>query len=227
VLARRRVRACLPMIGRSGPTTCFTRVQCCQPTGNRDFGHAIRSTVPCEPALDLYGSMPSCAQPCIRVQLSQSLERGFTRCLLRRQRSRRCSNRQYFASRRHDRRLGGVELNLFRPFTRGFDPDDRARDELRAISENRRGLGKAPADDQEQSSERASDKHKIPGYGHSPSLPSIAKLVSPMTAIWKDDSAQRIQATALSSRPTSPQMKFSFTISQTSPPRPCGMARAE
>jgi hypothetical protein len=174
--ARRRIRAGLPIIGPAGPTTCFTRVQSCQPIGNRDFGHTIRSTGPRKPALDLYGSMPSCAQPCIRVQLSQSLETGFTRCFLGRQRSRRCSKRQYFASRRHERRLAGIELNFFRPFALGFDPDDRARDDLRAISENRRGLGKTPADCQQQSSKRASDKHKILGHGHSPSLPPIAKF---------------------------------------------------
>ena len=174
--ARPRMRACLPIIGPSGPTTCFTRVQSSQPIGNGNFGQASRSTGPCKPALDLYSLTLSCAQPRIRIQLSQSLETGFTRCFLRRQRNRRCSNRQYFAGRRHNRRLGGIELNLFRPFALGFDPDGRAHDDLRAISENRRGLGKTPADDQEQSRKRAADKHKILGHRHSPSLPPIARF---------------------------------------------------
>jgi hypothetical protein len=174
VLPRHRVRAGLPIIGPSGPTTCFIRVQSCQPIGNRDFGDAIRSTDPRKPALDLYGSMPSCAEPCIRAQLSQSLENGFTGCFLRRQRSRRCSNRRDFASRRHDRRLAGIELNFFRPFALGFDPDRRRGDDLRAISKNRRRRGTVPADHQEQSSKRASDKHKILGHEHSPSLLQIA-----------------------------------------------------
>jgi hypothetical protein len=176
VLARHRARARLPMIGPSGPTTCLTRVQSCQPIGNRDFGHAIGSTGPCKPAPDLHGSMPSCAQPCIRAQLSQTLETGFTRRVLGRQRSRRCCNRRYFVSRRHDRRLAGIELNFFRPFALGLDPDRHRRDDLWAISENRRSFGTIPADEQEQSSKRASHKHKIPGHGHSPSLLRISRF---------------------------------------------------
>jgi hypothetical protein len=174
MLPRHRVRAGLPIIGPSGPTTCLVRS--CQPIGDRDFGHAIRSIGPCKPALDLYGSMPSCAQPCIRAQLSQSLKARFSRCFLRRQRGWWSSNRRNFTSRRHDRRLAGIELNFLRPFALGFDPDRRRRDQLRAIGENRRRRGTIPADYQEQSSKRASDKHKIPGHGHSPSLLQIAKF---------------------------------------------------
>jgi hypothetical protein len=164
------------MIGPSGPTTCFIRVRSSPPIANRDFGHAIRSTGPCKLALDLYGSMPSCAQPCIRAQLSQSLKTEFARCFLRGKRGRRCSNRRNFTGRRHDRRLAGIELNSFRPFAFGFDPDGRRRDDRWVILENRRRRGTIPADYQQQSSKRASDKHKILGHGHSPSLPPIARF---------------------------------------------------
>ena len=174
MLPRHRVRAGLPIIGPSGPTTCLVRS--CQPIGDRDFGHAIRSIGPCKPALDLYGSMPSCAQPCIRAQLSQSLKARFSRCFLRRQRGWWSSNRRNFTSRRHDRRLAGIELNFLRPFALGFDPDRRRRDQLRAIGENRRRRGTIPADYQEQSSKHASDKHKIPGHRHSPSLLRISRF---------------------------------------------------
>jgi len=164
------------MIAPSELTTCFTRVGSCQPIGYRNFGPAVRSTGSSIPALDLYGSMLTCAQPCIRTQLRQSLKIRFARCFLERWRSRRCSSRRYFAGRRHDRRLAGIELNFFRPFAFGLDPNDRRRADLRAIGRNRRRHGTIPADDQEQSSKRASDKHKIPGHGHSPSLLQIASF---------------------------------------------------
>ena len=204
MLARHRVRACRPIIGPSGPTTCFTRVQSWQPIANREFAHAIRPTAPCKPALDLYGAMPSWAQRCIWPQLGQGIEPRFTRCLLGQRPGRLSGYRRHCIIRRHDRRLAGIKLDLFRPFALGFDPDHRGRGDPRAIGESRRRRGIIPVDDQEQSSKRASDEYKVLGHKHSPSLLPIAK--------FGFDWCRRIAATR-KRRPSlnEPQMESSFT----------------
>jgi hypothetical protein len=131
---------------------------------------------PRKSALGLCGRVPSCAQPCIQVQLSQRLETRFTRRAFMWPQGRRFSNRRNFNGRRHDRRLAGVELNFFVPFALGLDPDRHRRADLWAIGDNRRRRGPIPACDQEQSSKRASHNHKIPGHRHSPSLLRISRF---------------------------------------------------
>jgi hypothetical protein len=56
-------------------------------------------------------------------------------------------------------RLAGVQDDLFRPFVRRLDPNDRFIDD-KLLGEHRGRRWKTPAGDQQQSRKRGSDKYK-------------------------------------------------------------------
>jgi hypothetical protein len=61
-------------------------------------------------------------------------------------------------------RLAGFQHDLFRPFARRLDPDDRSIDD-ELFREHRRRRWQTPVGDQQQRRKRGSDEVKVTGYG--------------------------------------------------------------
>jgi hypothetical protein len=69
-------------------------------------------------------------------------------------------------------RLVGFQDDLFRPFARRLDPDDRSIDD-ELLREHRRRHWQTPVGGQQQSRKRGSDEGKVTGYGQCLSLQQI------------------------------------------------------
>jgi hypothetical protein len=96
----------------------------------------------------------------IRFQLGEGLEiRLMSRFVGRRR-------RRFLDGRSRYDRMAGVQDDLFRPFARRLDPDDRSIDDLGPISEHRWRRWQTPAGDEQQSRKHASDEDKVAGYRH-------------------------------------------------------------
>jgi hypothetical protein len=91
----------------------------------------------------------------------------------------RLRRRRFLDGRRRYGRLAGVQDNLFRPFARRFDTNDRSINGWRLISDHRGGFWQTPAGDEQQSRKRASNEDEIAGYGHRLSLLQIEQLGLP------------------------------------------------
>ncbi|MDB5551510.1 MAG: hypothetical protein JWL86_1494, partial [Rhizobium sp.] len=102
----------------------------------------------------------------IRIQLGHRIKIGLAWCFLRRQRDRRPCHRRVGDNGRRHGRLAGIQHNFFRPFVLGSDPYRRPVD-VGSIRKTWRGLRQKPAGYQQKNQQRASDHHKISGYGHS------------------------------------------------------------
>jgi hypothetical protein len=70
---------------------------------------------------------------------------------------------------------------------RRLDPDDRSLERLRPISEPCRGRWQAPAGDEQQSRQRASDDDEIAGYGHRLPLLQIEQFRLATTDVRRDN----------------------------------------
>jgi hypothetical protein len=77
-----------------------------------------------------------------------------------------------------DGQLTGIQNDLFRPFSRGLDPDNRSIEGDRLVSEYRWGPWQKPAGDEQQSRKRASDEDQIAGYRQRSSLRKIEQFRS-------------------------------------------------
>jgi hypothetical protein len=80
------------------------------------------------------------------------------------------SGRRQLDGRWRERRLIGIQNNLFRPLALGFDPDGDSFDNVRPTRATRREFRQNPPREKQKGSKCASNNHKIPGYGHSRSL---------------------------------------------------------
>jgi hypothetical protein len=120
----------------------------------------------------MQGWMIDSGRRCIWFQLGHSRKIRLVSPLVRRvpDRLRRC---RFLDGRRRDGRLAGVQDDLFRPFARRLDPDDRSIDGS-LIGEHRWGRWQTPAGDEQQGRKRASDEDKIAGYRHHLSLDGLA-----------------------------------------------------
>jgi hypothetical protein len=110
----------------------------------------------------------------IWFQLGHSLKIRSISRFVRRQPDR-LRRRRLFDGRRCYGRLTGVQDDLFRPFARRPDPDDRSIDG-QLIVEHRWGRWQTPAGDEQQSRKRSSDEDKVAGYGHRLSLLQIEQF---------------------------------------------------
>jgi hypothetical protein len=97
-------------------------------------------------------------------QLGQSLEIRLISRFVRRQPSR-LRRRRFLDGRKRYGRLAGVQDDLFRPFARRLDPDDRSIDD-QLFGEHRWWRGQTPVGDPQKNHKRASDNRKISSYGH-------------------------------------------------------------
>jgi hypothetical protein len=166
-LARCSRRHCSP-IRPLRPTALLARFQCDQFVGITQSGHASQWNRPCSFTPGSRGRVMSIDRPSIGLWLW--LCRGFNIGLIRH--STRQALGQLLLGRRHldgrwlDRRLTGIQDDPLWPRARGSDPDGRPFDDLWPIRKARRGLRQGPAGYQEKNNKRASDNHKISGYGH-------------------------------------------------------------
>ena len=123
-------------------------------------------------------------------------------------------------------RLVGVQDNLLRPFARGFDPDGRCVNVVRLAGKSVWELRQRPAGYQQKNGECAPDTARYLAIGKADGSGNFGNLDRPMTAMLGDFHAVW-RARLLLRDGDLDYRKFSFTISQTSPPRPCRIARAE
>jgi hypothetical protein len=147
------------------------RFRSCRPMCDGTPGCTSWSDRPGHPALDLQSYTIDGDRRCIWFQLGHSLK--IRSIFLRLQRPRRLRRRRLYDNGRRQGRLAGVQDDFFRPFAVGSDPDGRPFDNLRPIGKTRREFRQSPAGDQQKKSKRASDHHKISGYGHRRQLPRL------------------------------------------------------
>jgi hypothetical protein len=86
------------------------------------------------------------------------------------------ARRRIHGNGRCDGQLTGIQNDLFRPFARRLDPDNRSIEGDRLISEYRWGPWQEPAGDEQQSRKGASDEDKIAGYRQRSSLRKIEQF---------------------------------------------------
>jgi hypothetical protein len=115
-------------------------------------------------------------RPCFWLQQRHSFKIRRIRRFVGQWWSRRLDRRRVYDSGRCDGQLTGVENDLFRPFVRRLDPDNRSIETDRLIGKYRCGRWQTRAADEQQSRKRASDEDKIAGYGHRLSLLKIEQF---------------------------------------------------
>jgi hypothetical protein len=125
-----------------------------------------RSKRPCGPALGSRGRVKRIDRPRIWFWLSHGVNARLIRHFIR-QTLDQLLGRGHLNGRRRERRLIGVKDDFLRPFAIGFDPDGRPFDDVRPIRETRSQLWQRPTSYQQKNSKRASDNHKVSGYGQS------------------------------------------------------------
>lgn len=106
------------------------------------------------------------SRPSIWLEQGHSFKLRLIRRFGRRQLNRRLDRWRVHDNWNFSGQLTGIQNDLFRPFLRRFDPDNRSIEGDRLISEHRWGLWQKPAGDEQQSRKRASNEDKIAGYRH-------------------------------------------------------------
>src|ERR1700733_853177 len=91
-----------------------------------------------------------------------------------------------------DAQLTGVQNDLFRPFVRRLDPDNRSIETDRLIGKYRWGRWQTRAGDEQQSRKRASDEDKIAGYRHRLSVLKIGQFRFSIKTSEKPNRVRRV-----------------------------------